>query len=176
MQNVRGDSSAVSSGLLFGGFAGGSWGFGINAGLLLGGSVAVGLVFQLLIGSLPILSEMIVLIREPLLSGQAVQVEVPVSLGDLDLDDVRVWALLQSHLRPVEVKLSVGDVAGHEVDVDEHFVLGSAVDQGAIFDGWNFRVGLDLVLQRRSAPLDDRLGRELVIAVRWASSPRRTVS
>ena len=91
-------------------------------------------------------ASMIVLIREPLLSGQAVQVEVPVSLVDLDLDDVRVWALLQTHLGPVEVKLSVGDVAGHEVDVDEHSFFGSAVDQGAIFDGWNFRVGLDLVL------------------------------
>ena len=91
-------------------------------------------------------ASMIVLIREPLLSGQAVQVEVPVSLVDLDLDDVRVWALLQPHLGPVEVKLSVGDVASHEVDVDEHSFFGSAVDQGAIFDGWNFRVGLDLVL------------------------------
>ena len=111
-----------------------------------------------------------------LLSGQAVQVEVPVSLVDLDLDDVRVWALLQPHLGPVEVKLSVGDVAGHEVDVDEHSFFGSAVDQGAIFDGWDFRVGLDLVLQRRSAPFDDRLGSELIIAVRRASSPRRTVS
>ena len=86
------------------------------------------------------------LIREPLLSGQAVQVEVPVSLVDLDLDDVRVWALLQPHLGPVEVKLSVGDVASHEVDVDEHSFFGSAVDQGAIFDGWDFGVGLDLVL------------------------------
>lgn len=46
----------VSSGLLFGGFAGGSLCFGLNAGLLLGG-VAVGLVVQLLIGNLPILSE-----------------------------------------------------------------------------------------------------------------------
>ena len=54
---------------------------------------------------------MIVLIREPLLSGQAVQVEVPVSFVDLDLDEVRVRALLQPHLGPVEVKLSVGDVA-----------------------------------------------------------------
>ena len=101
---------------------------------------------------------------------------MPVSLVDLDLGDVRVWTLLQPHLGPVEVKLSVGDVAGHEVDVDEHSFLGSAVDQGAIFYGWNFRVGLGLVLQWRSAPLDDRLGRELVIAVRRASSPRRTVS
>ena len=91
-------------------------------------------------------ASMIVLIREPLLSGQAVQVEVTVSLVDLDLDDVRVWALLQPHLGPVEVKLSVGDVAGHEVDVDEYSFFGSAVDQGAIFDGWNFRVRLDLVL------------------------------
>jgi len=39
-------------------------------------------------------ASMIVLIREPLLSGQAVQVEVPVSLVDLDLDDIRVWTLL----------------------------------------------------------------------------------
>src|SRR6516165_3573041 len=93
-------------------------------------------------------ASMIVLIREPLLSGQAVQVEVPVSLVDLDLGDVRVWALLQTHFGPIEVKLSVGDVAGHEVDVDEHSFFGSAVDQGAISDGWNFRVGLDLVLQR----------------------------